>query len=252
VGGLFARSHVCGLLGIGDLLPRWPADLSIGERQRVALARALVSGPGLLLLDEPLAALDAARKAAVLPYLRRIRDEFAIPMIYVSHVPDEIVALCDDLAVMDQGRLLQVGPVDQVFRRPSSPEVARIVGVETVCPGRVLGTEDGLVTVSVGQARIVALSDRLPAGTSEVLVGIRAEDVVLACCTGGLRTSARNHWRGVVRAVESGASTVRIEVDCGFALVALLTRQAAEELGVAPGVPIDALVKAQHVHVLVR
>lgn len=116
-GGLFERGRVCELLGIGGLMGRRPAGLSGGERQRVALARALVSGPRLLLLDEPLAALDPARKEAVLPYLRRIRDELRVPMLYVSHVPGEIAALCNEVAVMADGRLQRQGPVEEVFRQ---------------------------------------------------------------------------------------------------------------------------------------
>jgi molybdate transport system ATP-binding protein len=251
-GGLFARARVSDVLGITDLLTRRPTDLSGGERQRVALARALVSTPRLLLLDEPLAALDAERKAAVLPYLRRIRDEFRVPILYVSHVPEEIMALCDDLVVLAGGRLLQQGSVNEVFRRPASPEVARIVGVETVFPGRVMGSERGLVTVAVGAARLIALTDSLPMDASDVLVSIRAEDVVLMRDSEVLQTSARNFWRGVVSTVEHGPATVRIEVDCGFPLVALLTRQAAEELELVPGKKVCALVKAPHVHVLIR
>ena len=250
--GLFGREHVCELLSIGDLLSRWPADLSGGERQRVALARALVSAPHLLLLDEPLAALDAARKAAVLPYLRRIRDEFRLPILYVSHASEEMIALCDDMAVLAAGRLLQCGPVEEVFRRPASHDVARIVGVETVCPGQLLGGEGGILTVKIGTARLIGLAETLPAGTTGVFVSIRAEDVVLVRDTDALHTSARNHLHGVVRSVECGSSTVRIEVDCGFPLVALLTRQAAEELALAPGIQIGALVKAPHVHLIPR
>lgn len=248
--GLFARSRVCELLGIEGLLSRRPADLSGGERQRVALARTLVSKPRLLLLDEPLAALDAARKAAVLPYLRRIRDEFQVPMVYVSHVPEEIMALCDDMAVLANGRLLQQGLVDEVFRRPATSEVARIVGVETVCAGKVSGREKGLVTVRVGAATILALADTLVPGAMEVLVCIRAEDVVVMRESDAVRTSSRNHWRGVVRVVEHGPATVRVEVDCGIPVVALLTRQAAEELQLMPEAKVEVLVKAHHVHLL--
>ena len=250
--GLFAREHVCELLGIGDLLLRLPADLSGGERQRVALARVLVSAPRLLLLDEPLAALDAARKAAVLPYLRRIRDEFRLPILYISHASEEMIALCDAMAVLAGGRLLQCGPVEEVLRRPASHDVARIVGVETVCPGQILGGEGGLLTVRIGTARLIGLAEQLPAGTTGVFVSIRAEDVVLVRDADVLHTSARNHLHGVVRSVEHGSSTVRIEVDCGFPLVALLTRQAAEELELAPGRRIGALVKAPHVHLIPR
>ncbi len=248
--GLFARARVCELLGIEGLLSRRPADLSGGERQRVALARTLVSEPRLLLLDEPLAALDAARKAAVLPYLRRIRDEFHVPMVYVSHVPEEIMALCDDMAVLAEGRLLQQGPVEEVFRRPATSEVARIVGVETVCPGKVSGREKGLVTVRVGALAIIALADPLWEGTADVLVSIRAEDVVVLRESDAVHTSSRNRWPGVVRVVEHGPTTVRVEVDCGIPVVALLTRQAAEELQLVAGSKVEVLVKAHHVHLL--
>ncbi len=247
---LFSRSHVCALLGLESLLARRPSELSGGERQRVALARALVSEPQLLLLDEPLAALDAARKAAVLPYLRRIRDEFRIPMLYVSHVPSEILALCDAIAVLSGGRLLQQGPVDAVLRRPASSEVARIVGVGTIQPGRVLGGEGGLMAIAVGSTRLIGLSDQLPADVTEVLVSIRAEDVMLLSEGDARPTSARNRLSGVVSSIEHEGPTVRIEVDCGFPLIALLTRPAVEELGLAPGSKVCALIKAPHVHLM--
>jgi molybdate transport system ATP-binding protein len=251
-GEIFARGKVCALLGIAGLMERMPSGLSGGERQRVALARALVSGPRLLLLDEPLAALDPARKEAVLPYLRRIRDELRVPILYVSHVPGEIAGLCDSVAVLAAGRMLQHGPVGEVFRRPASPGVAGIVGIEALFPGRVVESGNGLAVVAAGEARLVALDGQLPADIAEVIVGIRAEDVVLVRALGEFRTSARNHWLGTVRSVEQGQATVRVEVDCGFPLVALLTRQAAEELELAPGVQVGALVKAPHIHLMPR
>lgn len=252
VNKVFSRENVSALLGIEALLPRRPATLSGGERQRVAIARALVSVPKLLLLDEPLAALDAARKAAILPYLQRVRDEFGVPVLYVSHVPQEMLALCDDMAVLADGRLLQHGPVGEVFRRPASPEVARIVGVETVVPGRVLGGEGELVAVSVGKARLVGLGDQLPSGVTDVLVSIRAEDVLLVNISSANGVSARNRLLCIVTGLAAEGATVRVELDCGFMLTALLTRQAVEELQLAPGCEVMALVKAPSVHLIAR
>jgi molybdate transport system ATP-binding protein len=249
---VFGREHVCALLGIEDLLARQPTTLSGGERQRVAIARALVSAPRLLLLDEPMAALDAARKAAILPYLQRMRGEFGIPVLYVSHVPQELLALCDDMAVLADGRLLQHGPVDGVFRRPASPAVARIVGVETVVPGCVLGGEGDLVAVSVGNSRVVGLGDQLPAGVTDVLVSIRAEDVLLVNTGSAPIVSARNRLSATVTAIITEGATVRVELDCGFPLTALLTSQAVDELQLAPGREVVALVKAPSVHLIAR
>lgn len=117
----FTLDHICALLGIAPLRTARIAGLSGGERQRVALARALLSHPRLLLLDEPLASLDSARKETILPYLRRIRDEFSLPMIYVSHAPEELVAICDDVLVLDCGRLVTRGRPSEIFETVTAP-----------------------------------------------------------------------------------------------------------------------------------
>lgn len=249
---VFKREHVCALLGIKELLARWPTTLSGGERQRVALARALVSAPQLLVLDEPLAALDASRKSAILPYLQRIRDEFRVPMLYVSHVPQEMLGLCDGMAVLAEGKLLQHGPVEDVFRRPANPAVAYIVGMETIIPGKLLGGEGALATVSVGSVRLTGLADQLLAGTRNVLVGIRAEDVMLVKNGEPLSVSARNQLRGTVTSITEQGPTASVEIDCGFPLVALLTRQAVIELDLVPGLMVVALIKAPDVHLISR
>ena len=117
----FSLEHVAELLGIASLLSAQIAGLSGGERQRVALARALLSHPRLLLLDEPLVGLDAARREAILPYLRRVRDEFALPMLYVSHAPEEILALCDEVLVLDAGRVVGRGSPAELFVPTGEP-----------------------------------------------------------------------------------------------------------------------------------
>lgn len=118
---LFSLEHVCDVLGLNELLARSPSTLSGGERQRVALGRALVSAPKLLLLDEPLASLDPSRKEAVLPYLKRVRDEFGIPMLYVSHAAEEIYALCDDVVVLAAGVIKAQGSPAQLFEQTDEP-----------------------------------------------------------------------------------------------------------------------------------
>lgn len=124
---LFSFDHVIGVLEIGPLVSRSVTELSGGERQRVALARALLASPRLLLLDEPLASLDAPLKAKIIPYLTRIRDEFRVPMLYVTHDRDEVLALADEVIVLAGGRILQIGSVTEVFNHPANPEVARLV-----------------------------------------------------------------------------------------------------------------------------
>jgi molybdate transport system permease protein len=244
------RAQYCALLGIEKLMSRSVTHLSGGERQRVALARALVSSPRLLLLDEPLAALDAARKNSILPYLRRVRDELGMPILYVSHAREEVLALCEDVAVISQGRMLQHASVAEVFRRPASNEVARIVGVETVLKGRMRGGDGLMAVAEVCGVRVQGLANCLPVDVENVLVSIRAEDVMLIREDTLPQASARNRWRCRVHNLIEEGAIVRVELDCGFPLVARLTRQAVAELQLAAGMQVTALVKAQNVHLM--
>jgi len=247
----FTFDQIVDLLEIGPLVHRGVTQLSGGEKQRVALARALLTSPRLLLLDEPLANLDIQLKRKILPYLARIRDEFRIPILYVTHDRFETLSLADDMVVLINGRLAQTGPVNEVFSRPANLDVAGILTVETIQPGRIIKTVDDLVTVAVANTLLSAVEPNLPSGTTNVHVCIRADDVILLK-GGNAPSSPRNHLPAIVHSVNREGTLMRVELDCGFRLAALLTKQACEELAVKSGDRVLALVKAPHVHLIPR
>ena len=228
---------------------RYPHEISGGQQQRVALARTVIRKPRLLLLDEPLSALDSVTGDQLRRELRHVLSGLAIPVVLVTHDRLEAITLADHVVVMAGGAVLQAGSVADVFSRPAGLAVARIVGVETVIRGKVLRHENGLAAVQVGSAVVHAVADEPLAG--EVDLCIRAEDVIV------LReephvSSLRNRLAGLVRAVTSEGSIVRVEIDCGFPLTALVTKPAREELALAEGVRVFACVKATAVHVIPR
>ena len=238
-------------LGLDGLAARRPGQLSGGQQQRVALARAVAREPKLLLLDEPLAALDTPTRQRLRGELRHLLRQLAIPTVVVTHDRLEALALGDDLVVLDAGRIVQRGPVQEVFSRPANLTVAGIVAVETVQPGRVLEVQNGLAAVLVGSARLTAVAGDLPAGVTEVFACIRAEDVILSHDP-ELHSSPRNRLSAVVRAVVSEGPLTRIELDCGFPLTAVLTKQACAELELQENVTVRALVKAPQIHLVPR
>jgi molybdate transport system ATP-binding protein len=244
-------AEMLGWLGLDGLAARLPSELSGGQQQRVALARAVARRPKLLLLDEPLTALDAPTRQRLRGELRRLLRQLALPTVVVTHDRLEALSLGDELVVLDEGRIVQRGPVQEVFSRPANLTVAGIVAVETVQPGRVLECENGLATLQVGAARLMAVADDLPPGTTDVFACIRAEDVMLSG-DAELHSSPRNRLPATVRAILSEGPLVRVELDCGFPLTALLTKQACAELALKEGGPILALVKAPQIHLVPR
>jgi molybdate transport system ATP-binding protein len=236
-------------LGMSGLERRLPQELSGGEQQRAALARAVVRRPRLLLLDEPLSSLDTPTRQRLRTELGRLLKHLALPTVLVTHDRTEALALGDDLVVMARGRIVQQGPAREVFSRPADLAVAGIVAVETVQPGRVVEARYGLVTVAIGDQKLIALAPDLPLTTTTVYVCIRAEDVILMRGE-PVRSSPRNCLRARVRKLEPEGPMVRIELDCGFALSALLTKQACDELALAPGEPVLALIKAPQIHLI--
>jgi molybdate transport system ATP-binding protein len=243
VGTILRTVHLEGMGG------RLPAQLSGGERQRVALARALARSPRLILLDEPLAALDLPLRDPMRRELRQFLRSVDVPSVVVTHDRVDALTLGDRMAVLSAGGIRQVGPVHEVFSRPVDAAVAASVGVETVVPGEIVGSAQGLVTARVGAAHILAAHAAV--APHAVFVCIRAEDVTLERAPRG-DVSARNRWAGTVTVIQPEAGVVRVTVDCGFSLSALITKPAYEELHLAVGSAVTAVVKATAVHLVPR
>ncbi len=225
------------LLGVAPLLARRTDNLSGGERQRVAIARALLASPRLLLMDEPLASLDASRKGEILYYIERLRDELGLPIVYVSHAVDEVVRLADRVIMLAHGRVTATGSVqDTIGRHEGGAVIDAFVADQNLewglarleFPGGQLFTPD--IDALAGErvrvriaARDVALALSRPADSSYLNV--------LACAVTGIGTGA-------------GAS-VDVQLDAGGTpLIARITRKSAATLGIAPGKPVFALIKA--------
>jgi len=233
---------------LGELADRKPSAISGGQQQRVALARALAAEPALLLLDEPLSALDAATRHRTQGELRRTLLASGVPAIVVTHDRMEAIALGDWMAVMVDGQVRQSGPVQEVFRKPADVAVAESVGVENVLPAEIAGREGGLLTLRVGGAVLVCV-DGGEAGQGSAFACIRAEDVAVTRDPSQL-TSVRNRIAGRVTAVVSQGALARVELDCGFPLVSLVTSQSAGEMALREGERVSAAIKATAVHLV--
>ncbi|SHF16887.1 molybdate transport system ATP-binding protein [Kaistia soli DSM 19436] len=228
------------LLGIGALLKRRPLDLSGGEKQRVAIGRALLASPRLLLMDEPLAALDRARRAEILPFLERLRDEMKLPILYVSHAVDEVARLADQVVIIEAGRVAAAGPVGTVFADVAADsETGAILTAIVHAEDEIDGVT--LLDHPAGVLQIPKLGRRL--GT-RVRVHIRARDIALAVGEPG-RLSIRNRLAARVVAVSEQMSDVAVSLDVGGEpMLARVTRGAQRDLGLAPGLAVTALIKA--------
>jgi molybdate transport system ATP-binding protein len=234
------------LLGIGHLLERAPQRLSGGERQRVGIARALATSPRLLLLDEPLAALDQRRKQEVLPYLGRLASELAIPMLYVSHSLAEVTRLAERMLYLEDGSVRAVGPLNQVLTRADLP-LAHLDEAETALEGRVESHDTAfhLSYVQVPGGVLAVPLVELPIG-SAVRIGVQARDVSLAT-EQPARSSILNvlQCRLLERVDEPQGSHSLVRLDLGGAvLLSRITRRSAVELELVEGMPLHAQVKS--------
>ena len=245
-------AHTAQVLEIQHLMQRPVTRLSGGERQRVALARALVSRPACLLLDEPLGALDLPLRRRILPYLIRVRDEFGLPTIFVSHDATEVQALCDEVIVLEAGRIVAQGAPAEVLRHVRAGERS----FDNVLTGAVAQSSAGVATIVLDGGGSV----HVPAGGQAVgarsVFALGADDILVAL-DAPTRISARNVLPALVERVElapDGDARVdaRLSSGSGARLSTSLTRRSAEDLALAPGQPVFLVFKTNSCRVLSR
>lgn len=240
-----AVAEVAELLGIAALLERSPGQLSGGERQRVAIARALLASPRILLMDEPLAALDVRRKLEILPYLERLHGELSIPIVYVSHSPDEVARLADHLVLLERGAVVASGPLNAVLSRTDLPSAfGDDAGV--VIEARVAEHEaDQLTRLEFAGGRIFVSARQEPVGTL-LRCRVHARDVSLTLAPqqhSSILNCVAATVRGVAPTATPGHVLVSLDV-AGAPLLARVTRRSAERLAIVPGLALRAQIKS--------
>ena len=239
-------AHIVALLGLERLLGRRPRSLSGGERQRVALGRAMLARPRLLLLDEPLAAVDPSRKAEILPYFERLRDEAAVPIVYVSHSVDEVGRLADRLVVLNDGKVAAQGPVSEIMSRldlfPLTGRFEAGAVIEAAVSRHDI--EDRLTEVTFDSGALWLPAIDSPPGTP-VRIRIRARDVMLALAE-PQGISANNMLRGTIAEIRRDEGPyLDIRLRCGAtALIARITHRSLRRLDLRPGLEVVAVIKS--------
>ena len=237
-------AQIIDLLGLEGLLRRRPATLSGGEKQRVAIGRALLSEPRLLLMDEPLAALDAARKSEIMGYIERLRDVLGVPIIYVSHALEEVTRLADQMVLLADGAVVATGSAVELMSRPDlSPPTGRHEAgalIET----RVAGHDEFGLTELAFEGGVLRVSGLDLADGTQVRARIRARDVAIATARPS-DLSILNVFAGRVAEMHpSGAAAMDLQLDIGVKLWARITARSAHDLGLVPGREVYALVKS--------
>lgn len=247
-------SRTLKLFSLEHLASRDARSLSGGEAQRASFARALVTKPELLLLDEPFASLDPLSKNRLMEDVLGILKDLKVTTIHVTHDQSEAFRMADRIGILDGGEILQIGTPEEVFYRPVSAQVASFVGTETLLSGSVIAQNEGLATINVDGKEIEAVSS-FRVG-DKVTACIRPEEIIILKEQGGQQLavrgqgSARNHFPGKVKKIESIGPIAKVSLDCGFPLVAAITRRSALDLGLERGEDVVASFKATAVHTI--
>ncbi|MCJ7665251.1 MAG: ABC transporter ATP-binding protein [Actinobacteria bacterium] len=238
-------------LKIGDILGRSVKNLSGGEKQRVSLARALILDPQLLLLDEPLANIDQQSRESLRSDLFEVLKRYGKSIIYVTHDRNEAMILADYMAVMNEGRIEQFAPREEVFRKPANEFIAKFVGIETLIEGTVVRCSQNVaeVEISNGKGKQIIHIVGNPAKGKRVTLAIRPEDVILYRMNiPPGKSSAMNLFEGKITGIRNTGMLKKIEMDCGFDLISFVTQNSIERLGLDIGKTITAGIKASSIH----
>ncbi len=246
-------SRISDIIGIGEMLSRYPDTLSGGEKQRVALARALAIEPSILLLDEPVSALDPSTQFDILEELKKIHRKLKPTTIHITHNFEEALFLADRIGVIKEGRIVQVGELEEVFRQPATEFVATFVGAENLFEGEIvppssqgqIGADDKvhLTTLKSRGVKISVVTDR----TGRVRAALRPEDILIS--REPIHSSARNNLRGTVIETAPKGVLMKITVDAGIPFKVLLTRNSFEEMGLSLKAEVWLSFKATAVHI---
>lgn len=228
---------------ISHLAHRLPRTLSGGEQQRTALARALIISPKVLLMDEPLSALDRKTRDDLILLLKDLHREFDITLIHVTHNFDEALALADRIAIMKEGKISQVGDSTEIFRHPKDKFVADFVGVENIIKGVARKDGEKMTLVDTGNISIYTTEPK----EGPVHITVRPEDIILS--NKKVETSARNVFKGNITEIIDNGALIKLTVDVGEPIVVFLTRQSFIDMELNIGREVWTYFKATAVHV---
>ena len=229
------------MLNVRHLFHRFPGTLSGGEKQRIAIARAVVTEPKALLLDEPLSALDAQTREGLRYELKKIHSVTGITIIHVTHNFEEVFSLGDSVAVMNEGKIIQVGNPDDVFRRPNCEFIANFVGVENLFKGRST-VNNGTSDITINGIKIASTA----CNSGDSVVSIRPEDILVS--RNKIESSARNSFSGTITDVIDKGAIIKIVADCGIPISAIITRRSFDDMGLSRGMSAYFTFKASDVH----
>jgi molybdate transport system ATP-binding protein/molybdate/tungstate transport system ATP-binding protein len=230
------------LLGISHLMNRYPGTLSGGEQQRVAIARALIIKPKVLLLDEPLSALDAETRSRLREELQRIHSLTNTTMVHVTHSFDEAFLLGNQMAIMNNGNIVQSGEPGDVFRKPNCKFAADFLGASNVFRG-VSVTQNGISYINIHGIRIASATKRI----GDVYLSVRPEDILISLKP--LESSARNSFTGKIEDISNTGIVVRVKVDIGIPFVSAITRRSCVDMALRKDMKVYLTFKAVDVHI---
>lgn len=238
-------TRIAKLLKIKHLLHRYPDTLSGGELQRGALARALVLEPQILLLDEPLSALDPPTKQPIMQMFQDLHKELGITILHVTHDREEAMVMADRIAVMNEGKIVQVGKPSVIFRQPKSEFVANFVGVENIFTGK--PERAGRITKIKVKALDIFTTQTLPPNRQTANVALRPEDIIITLEK--IPSSARNSFNGKIKSITDKGAIIQLNIDIGIEVIVYITHQSFVDLGLNIGSEVVISFKASAVHV---